>query len=966
VLAFLCLPVHAEEADARKSVPYPGLLVALPMESGITVRWVYPPLEPAQVKKASLYDLRMGVDAAGAPWFGFKGDLLQCPEKALLCATSRPFTDFVFTETGSLIMATSTDWGYLAPSDKPMPLGKRPPTATYQPVATLPVPRARLFAGQGSLFFAGQHPETGKYAVYALLRGDSDPAGPIAYTPIFTSDEPITAVAGALHRVYIAVGDIVFQVSPLDKTIVSTQRVAESVRQLACEHELLYYATYSRVGVMTDQGAMELMSATDPRIAVRDGTLYVALPETLGVLALDHAAGLAAYDLRVSAEPAGITPTVKLTDVRCFEGGEETPASEDRQFSTTFTRAPGRFLYVQAHMENLRRDREHTDTVRIVAARENGGVYFQDTVTFHCKPEHSGYWGWVRFGTAKYPPYPGAYTITTYLNGAKADTRTITITGSVSAVEAATNFDVARLAEALKRGESANAREDGIPLLVKVAGGYNWSGSTPEERKRRTTEVVRLLVKYKADVKARDSSGDTALHQAAWTYADNAEVITMLLKAGADVNARNNNGYTPLRTAMLFGNTTNVRTLLVKGIDLNIRDKYECTALHEAVKHGHLPVVEMLLAKGANPALADKYGETALFAAATDPTMLQAVLNAGADPHATAMIHNRKRSLLGHLIENARWGGSDPDRMAQLRMSAALLLARGADLLPEECHHAFGSPAYRLFDQAALERALARDTEMSFDGVTKMSLMLSESLDDPTVQRAVISYLLAQSRLQVSKATSVVQYQKALEYCTAARKRMQDYLKPTTTWIPEVLYNCALLEAHLGDFSQARDDLTRYLELAPKAKDAKQVQTLLKQYAQQEAAMREPIAPAALVGIWWPDGDTPDREKFFRLEFALRGGQLQARVLAQAGWEASLPVGEWVSVTIRGNHIEIDDAIFRTSTSNDYGKYTTTCKLTRVSDNRLIGEVGFNGKMLKDGEPVGNSGTYISEWRRRK
>ena len=94
------------------------------------------------------------------------------------------------------------------------------------------------------------------------------------------------------------------------------------------------------------------------------------------------------------------------------------------------------------------------------------------------------------------------------------------------------------------------------------------------------------------------------------------------------------------------------------------------------------------------------------------------------------------------------------------------------------------------------------------------------------------------------------------------------------------------LEAHLGDFAQAQQDLTRYLALAPKAKDEKQVQGLQNR---QETALREPIAPAALVGVWWPDATAPDREKFFRLEFALLDGRLMARVLPQAGWEQAYP-----------------------------------------------------------------------------
>ncbi|MHB0936010.1 MAG: ankyrin repeat domain-containing protein [Armatimonadota bacterium] len=948
--------------------PYPGLQIALPVESGITVRWACPPMTKEQAGKGYLYDVQLSIDTDGAPWLGLKGRNVLCPRKSLLFDTPRPYTGFTFLDNGALLVATKSDWGYLVPPEKTSAPGKRPPVAAYQPVATLPSPEARLFPGVGGPFFAGKNAATGKYDVHVLLLGtNEDLRGPAAYMHVFSADEPITAVAGGLFRAYIAVGDVVLVINPLDKTLVATHRFDGAVQALACDNDVLYFATPETVGVLTEHGRFDLLRATNPRIAAHGDSLYVALPDTLGVLALDRTASLAQYDLNVPAVPAGVSPTVKLTDVRCFAAGEQAPPPDERQFTTTLTRAPGRFLYVQAELENLRPDRTHTERVKIVAARENGGLYFHDTVTFTFEKDAPSLWGWVRFGTADYPPYPGDYTITTYLNGAKADTRVITVDGTVSAAQAAGNFDLVRLEAALKRGESANTRVDGTPLLISAARGYHWIGSTPEERQRRIVGTVRLLLKYGADVKARDAGGETALHKATGAWLENAEVITLLLKAGADVNARDNSGETPLHEAMLMGSPAKVKALLVKGIDPNVRDHYERTALHKAVEHGHLPVVQALLAKGTNPALVDKYGVSALFAAAAkQPEMLRAMLKAGANPNATAMIYNVKRSLLGHVLNEVRFTRPDPERMAQLRASAALLVAHGADLLPDEIDLVFISHAYQLLDQASLERAFARDTEMGFDGKTKTSLLMSASIDDPIVQRAAINYLLGQSRVLLAKATSVVQYQQALEHCNTARARMEKYLHPRSTWPPEVLYNCALLEAHLGEYARAQEDLTRYLELAPAAKDAKAIHAKIKEYGQRDAALRAPITPADLVGIWWPDGETPDREKFFRLEFAVHGGVLYARTLAQQEWETTFQIGAWVPVKITGNQIEIDDASFRTSTSDEHGNYETDFDLQRIGENRLLGEVYFSGKRLKDGKIVGNSGRNIFEWRRRK
>jgi tetratricopeptide (TPR) repeat protein len=999
----------ADGAEAPAQTPYPDLFLALPIDSGITVRWACPPVEEERVKKARGHDgFCLGVDASGASWLGYRGRLntpfLVCPEKALVCETSCSYANFVFLGNGAMLLATDSDWGYLVPPGKATAPGKRPPVVAYQPVAALPVPGARLFAGKdGLVCFAGQDPATGKHGVYTLLTGSMEEKlpGPRAYMRVFSADEEIGAVASGGGDVFIAIGDVIFTVSDRGGKfiIVSQRRVGGVVRDLAYVDGLICYATDDRVGAYTERGTFDLLTASKARIVAHGGTLFVALPDTWGVLALDHAANLAGYDLDVPAVPTNTTPSVKLTNVRCFEAGEDAPPLGERAFSDTFTRTPGRYLYVETELENLQLERDHTEVVKIKATHESGDFYYQSTVTFNFRRDLDLQrdWDLVRFGTADYPPYPGQYTITTCLNGAEADTRTVTITGTASVAEAATRFDIVRLRAALERGESANVRVDGTPLLVWVAKG--WYGSTSEERFRRTAEAVRLLLEHGADVKARDANGDTALHKAMLpSQADHADVITMLLRAGADVNARNDSGETPLHKGAAMGwmgqgRVAPMNALLAqKGIDVNARDQDGRTPLCGAVGDGRgpLPIVESLLAKGANPALARKDGGMPLFDAVGNPDMLAAMLKAGANPNATATCFGLRRSLLGQVLLDACLLAFGTDEMVRLRKSSALLLARGAELLAEEDCRAFQYPAYELLGQTSLERVLARCAERSpSNGITTL-LRSTDYTDHPAVQRAAINHLLSESRAQVASATSVVHYQRALEYCVEARERTEKYLRPASTWLPEVFYNCALLEAHLGDYARAQSDLARYLELAPKAKDTRAVQAKLQEYAQQEVLLRAPIAPAKLVGVWWPDGNEPEREKFFRVELAMRDGQLQARVLAQQGWEASLPIGEWAPVKIAGNSIEIDGARFRTSTSNDYGSYATSYQLQRIGGNRLVGTKGsgfsfpaqprklqhigedrlmgtvrFSGTMLKDGSVVPNAGTKACEWRRK-
>jgi len=66
-------------AASLRAVDTPGLRMALPADSGITIRWVSPPLDPNQLEEAGWkgkYEGRFrylfDVDASGDPWFALR------------------------------------------------------------------------------------------------------------------------------------------------------------------------------------------------------------------------------------------------------------------------------------------------------------------------------------------------------------------------------------------------------------------------------------------------------------------------------------------------------------------------------------------------------------------------------------------------------------------------------------------------------------------------------------------------------------------------------------------------------------------------------------------------------------------------------------------------------------------------------------------------------------------------------
>ena len=135
--------------------------------------------------------------------------------------------------------------------------------------------------------------------------------------------------------------------------------------------------------------------------------------------------------------------------------------------------------------------------------------------------------------------------------------------------------------------------------------------------------LVQVLLKYKADINARDDDGENALHNASRgtpfqrpkTGRSLSNVARLLLKHGADVSARTDKdkGHsTALHLAAKNGRLEVAHVLLQHGADVGTEDGSGRTALHQAAESGSVEVVHMLLQHGANVGTKDGDGRTAL------------------------------------------------------------------------------------------------------------------------------------------------------------------------------------------------------------------------------------------------------------------------------------------------------------------------------------------------------------------
>ncbi|KAJ8867641.1 hypothetical protein PR048_031444 [Dryococelus australis] len=123
-------------------------------------------------------------------------------------------------------------------------------------------------------------------------------------------------------------------------------------------------------------------------------------------------------------------------------------------------------------------------------------------------------------------------------------------------VKTAANGDAQKCEESLKRPD---ADVDGVFAGHTALQAASQNGHL---------EVIKILLRHKADVEIEDKDGDRAVHHAA--FGDEPGVMELLAHAGADLNARN---------------------------------KRRQTALHIAVNKGHVGVVKTLLELGCHPSL---------------------------------------------------------------------------------------------------------------------------------------------------------------------------------------------------------------------------------------------------------------------------------------------------------------------------------------------------------------------------
>ncbi|ETK84346.1 hypothetical protein F441_10864 [Phytophthora nicotianae CJ01A1] len=105
--------------------------------------------------------------------------------------------------------------------------------------------------------------------------------------------------------------------------------------------------------------------------------------------------------------------------------------------------------------------------------------------------------------------------------------------------------------------------------------------------------VIKLLLKFGANVNARSQDGKTALHCS--TFDDAYEVAKVLLDAGATINAVDENGRTPLHYCVHEGGLQVTDLLLSRGANIDAENKDGVSPLKLMVQRANVNTLQLFL-----------------------------------------------------------------------------------------------------------------------------------------------------------------------------------------------------------------------------------------------------------------------------------------------------------------------------------------------------------------------------------
>lgn len=196
------------------------------------------------------------------------------------------------------------------------------------------------------------------------------------------------------------------------------------------------------------------------------------------------------------------------------------------------------------------------------------------------------------------------------------------VNGNTPLMYAVTSHDEELVKMLIRYGADVNMRNDRMEVVLLIVV-Y-----------RDAVQMVQILLESGADPNFHTHDDQNSLLILA-SYDGSLEVIKLLLKYGADVTANNKLNYGPVHIAAWNGHLSCVREMIAAGASYDSQTSDFNTPLALAAHGDHLPVIEALLSLGCNVNNRDKDLDTPLLYAAYNGNTraVDLLIKHGADPN---------------------------------------------------------------------------------------------------------------------------------------------------------------------------------------------------------------------------------------------------------------------------------------------------------------------------------------------
>lgn len=802
---------------------YPGVTLSLPAGSSMRAHWVCPPMDQADVEKFNAYASSFVVDSSGQPWLSKSNTAMLNPAKQQAFQLSQMFDSVACLDNGMMLFTLAGRLGFAVPPDKLTKDKSGLPIMNFQPIIDTPVSYCQVFSGSGDcVYLLGNDRTTGENGVYLIKPEKLTGALKTrvrSTIKIFSSKDTISAVAGDGVDTFIAIGKLIIKINASGEMSKVYLDPVSDISSLAYSPQSgLFYSNDKYVSFIGPNGSIQIAAISYGSICLRKGTLYLFMRDTLGIFALENVGSLRGYNLNIKNVQTSKSSDFNIKSIRLFEGGPTPSGIKDRKYATEFDRSSTHSIYVEIEAECLNEKKlplSASFDLRLIAPGSDEETGY-NSIYMDFSEETPSCTGEAGFGKDAPGSFiPGIYKVRTYHNGVVIDERSFTVKGDMNLLEAVTTRNTIRLRDLLTKGADPNARDTEGSTALQIAVEHEM------------TDIVRILLENKADPNNIKDGSSPLLLRAASYLPKNPEIVKMLLEHGANPNVKQDDGSTILHMAAINDNIELVRLALDKGADVDAKDKQGMTPLmsNQSVwflnsSSDSTEVTELLLARGADPKAVDINGLPVLLMSfwRNNTKITETLIEHGADVNVLVESPETKKkyTLIGIIVEQYKLVPDIATRQKSLEL-IKLLRKKDATVTIEEGENILDGKLDFLLDRNLIARILVKSDKAVASYMPK----------DPELQRLIIRRILQMVASKINSATYWMDYSGILTMCETA-------IAKATTWgidkqYPEIYLDAGLLSKEMDYFNYAVTYFTKYLELAPDAKNAKTVKKMLKE-----------------------------------------------------------------------------------------------------------------------------------------